>query len=82
MGKWLVLEVVPSSSSSSRLGLAASKRYGNACKRNRFKRLVREAFRKLDLKENLDIVARPRKLALSAGYEEIAAEMRSLLKSS
>lgn len=81
VGKRLVLEVAPSSTGRSRLGLAASRRYGNACKRNRFKRLVREAFRQLlpDLKENLDIVVRPRKLALGASCAKIVAEMRELL---
>ena len=30
-----------------RLGITVSKKYGNACRRNRFKRVVREAFRHL-----------------------------------
>lgn len=34
------------SSSYSRLGITATKKFGNAVKRNRFKRVVRETFRK------------------------------------
>lgn len=80
VGKLLILEVVSSSTGRSRLGLAVSKRYGKACKRNRFKRLCREAFRHLDLKDPLDIVVRPRRLALGVSGQEIADEMRLLLK--
>jgi ribonuclease P protein component len=38
-------------SSSTKLGLSISKKYGNAVKRNKLKRLVRENFRCSDFKE-------------------------------
>ncbi|MFS8563841.1 MAG: ribonuclease P protein component [Rhabdochlamydiaceae bacterium] len=39
-----------------------SKKYGNACKRNFFKRLVREAFRELSslLPQGIDVNVHPR----------------------
>lgn len=39
------MRALPSPDGVPRLGIAAPRRYGNAIRRNRFRRLVREAFR-------------------------------------
>lgn len=54
--------VAPNGLEHSRLGLSVGKRYGNAVRRNRFKRLVREAFRtnREQLPSGFDIVVIPR----------------------
>ncbi len=48
--------------SVSRLGLVVGKKFGNAPRRNRFKRIFREAFRlnKSILNNNVDIIVIPR----------------------
>ena len=44
-GTQCIVRRTPNGHGGARLGLAAPRRYGNAVRRNRFRRLVREAFR-------------------------------------
>lgn len=59
----LVVSVLANDLQHSRLGVTIPRRTGSAVVRNRWKRLVREAFRlnQHDLPQGFDIVVRPKK---------------------
>lgn len=76
-GDWILADIRFTSGPFSRLGITVTKRYGDAVQRNRFKRLVREAFRLSyqDIKVTFDIVIRPRTQALSATLSDVQQEL-------
>jgi ribonuclease P protein component len=63
----------------TRIGLSISKRVGNSPIRNRWKRLIREAFRKqkFDLPQCLDVVVRPKRGACP-DYQQITSSLLRL----
>jgi len=80
-GKYIILCAYHHSKKDDpKLGVVASKYFGNAIVRNRFKRISREAFRRVrtSLPKGFQLVLKPRKYALRASMAEILEELLKL----
>jgi ribonuclease P protein component len=78
VGRCVCVDYRPST--HSRLGITASGKFGSSVERNRFKRLVREAFRAVRHElPPLDIHIVPRQLAKTAKLVDITTELNQLL---
>jgi ribonuclease P protein component len=59
---------------ASRLGIAATRKLGDAVRRNRAKRLIRELFRRHPAPPGFDIVVVPRRALFDATFSSLEAE--------
>ena len=79
-GRFLTCFALPNAVGAPRLGIAASQKLGNAVKRNRAKRLVRELFRAHKPPRPIDIVVIPRREMLEASWRNIEADYCAALQ--
>jgi len=80
-GTTLIIQFHRGRSSSAKLGITVSKKFGKAHDRNRFKRVVREAFRGLytTLPSNLEMNISPQKEAKTPSQQALTLELKGML---
>lgn len=79
-GRYMVLWIRQGPDSSLRLGVVASRVVGDAVRRNRAKRRLREAWRlnRYQWTASVDVVIVARRAILGAAWEDVVAELRKL----
>ncbi len=79
-GRFMTVFVMANRLEVGRLGIAATRKLGDAVRRNRAKRLVRELYRRNKIAPGLDLVVIPRREMFDADYGRLEADFRSLLR--
>ena len=82
-GQYLTVLVAPNEAGTTRLGIVASRKLGDAVRRNRAKRLIRQIFRQtqsLPAQPGLDVVVIPRRELFDAAYSSLESDFRGTLK--
>ena len=82
VGPQVIVEARHGKSLAAKLGITVTRRYGKSHKRNRFKRIVREAFRLMYpmFPSGLEILVKPCSAAESATSNDIQHEFTEFLK--
>lgn len=82
-GRYFTVLIAPNTSGTTRLGIVASKKLGDAVRRNRAKRLIREVFRQdnpLPSGQSVDLVVIPRRELFDASYSSLQSDFRAVVK--
>ena len=81
-GRFLTILVAPNDAGTARLGIVASRKLGDAVRRNRAKRLIREVFLRSDFpgRRGMDVVVIPRRELFEAAFADFEADFRTTLK--
>jgi ribonuclease P protein component len=75
----MTLFVAVNGGAVSRLGIAASRKFGAAVERNRAKRLAREIFRRHKIMNGLDVIIVPRREMLHAPFASLESDYANAL---
>ncbi|MBA2305465.1 MAG: ribonuclease P protein component [Acidobacteria bacterium] len=76
--KYFTLLLAPRSSPPARIGIVASRKLGDAVRRNLAKRVIREVFRHLDTPPAaVDVVVIPRRELFNAPFIDIERDFRT-----
>ncbi len=78
--RFMTLFILGNNLPVTRLGVAATRRLGDAVRRNRAKRLVREVFRRNKLLPGFDVVVVPRPELLDADFSSLETDYRNALR--
>ena len=84
-GRYVTVLIAPNTAGTARLGIVASRKLGDAVRRNRAKRLIREVFRRslpLPARQGFDVVVIPRRELFDAPYAKLETDLRSALRRS
>ena len=82
-GRYATVLAGPNDVGTARLGIVASRKLGDAVRRNRAKRLIREVFRRGDMLQpgkGLDVVVIPRRELFDAVYSSLESDLRGTIK--
>jgi ribonuclease P protein component len=80
--KYVVIYIMANKESpfTVRIGFSISKKVANAVKRNKVRRILKEIFRKLELKDNVDVVVKANKKIVGVTYKMLKDEVEVALK--
>lgn len=81
-GQYVTVLVAPNEAGTTRLGIVASRKLGDAVRRNRAKRLIREIFRRAALPpggRGFDVVVIPRRELFDAAYSSLETDFLGTL---
>lgn len=84
-GRFVVVFVMANDRGEPRIGVTATRKYGNAVVRNRAKRWVREVFRRVRLplglsKKQVDIVVNVKPSSADTEYRDFASDLERTLE--
>lgn len=82
-GRLVTLLLSPNAAGRPRLGIVASRKLGDAVRRNKAKRLIREVFRRMDPAaghQDLDVVVIPRREIFDAAYTTLERDFGGALR--
>lgn len=82
-GGFVVVYAIPNKRDFNRAGFTVGKAFGNAVKRNRIKRLMRESYRLMEdrLKVGYDFIIVARNRAVDKDYTQISKDMDFAMRS-